>query len=93
MAGHYADPVDISLLARYCRMSVPHFRRTFTNTIGRPPGEYWHDLRMRMAASLLRTTSRPILEISYEVGFETLSSFNRMFHDTFAMSPREWRKA
>ncbi len=92
VAGHYAEPVDIDFLAARCRMSAPHFRRLFSATIGRSPRAYWHDLRMRMAASLLRTTSRPILAISGDVGFETLSSFNRLFQSTFDMSPREWRK-
>lgn len=92
ISQHYADPVDIDLLAASCRTSPPHFRRIFLQTIGRPPRLYWHDLRMRMAASLLRTTSRPILQISYDVGFASLSSFNRMFHTAFGMPPREWRK-
>lgn len=92
MSQHYANPVDIDLLAARCRTSPPHFRRIFLQTIGRSPRQYWHDLRMRMAASLLRTTSRPILQISYNVGFASLSSFNRMFHTAFGMPPREWRK-
>jgi len=63
----------------------------FVSTIGRPPRAYWHDLRMRMAASLLRTTARSVLQISQDVGFETLSSFNRVFRATFATTPRAWR--
>jgi AraC-like DNA-binding protein len=46
-----------------------------------------------MAASLLRGTPLSVLEISQEVGFETLSSFNRFFLKNFHSSPRAWRKA
>lgn len=92
LALRYADPIDISSLAKRCGLSEPHFRRTFHRVVGRSPREYWHDLRMRMAASLLRTTSRPILQISLDVGFDTLSSFNRVFRSTFRTTPRAWRR-
>lgn len=90
---HYADPVDIGLLAGRCRLSEPQFRRVFQKSLGQSPRAYWHDLRMRMAASLLKTTSRSVMTISQDVGFETLSSFNRVFRATFRTNPRAWRKS
>lgn len=92
MANHLADPLDVNRLARLCSLSAPHFRRIFGNAVGRSPRAYWHALRMRMAASLLRESKRSILEISQEVGFDTLSSFNRQFLKHFGRSPREWRR-
>lgn len=92
MADGYAAPVDIEHLARLCHMSAPHFRRVFLRAVGQSPREYWHALRLRMATSLLRGSSLSILETSHEVGFETLSSFNRLFLKTFKMSPRRWRQ-
>jgi len=93
MTDRYADPVDIARLARLCHLSMPHFRRIFLRTVGQSPREYWHSLRLRMAASLLRGTPMSVLEISQEVGFETLSSFNRLFLKNFQASPRQWRQA
>lgn len=93
MADRYADPVDIGSLAKLCHMSMPHFRRIFLRTVGQSPREYWHALRLRMAASLLQGTPMSVLEISQEVGFETLSSFNRLFLKKFQTSPRQWRQA
>jgi len=92
LTQHYTDPVDVAVLARACRLSEPHFRRLFSVAIGRSPREYWLDLRLRMAASLLRSSSRSILQISQDVGFQTLSSFNRQFLAQFEMTPRAWRK-
>jgi len=87
----YAMPLKVGKLAHSCGLSEPHFRRLFTRTIGRPPRTYWNDLRLRMAASLLCSTRRSVLEISSDVGFETLSSFNRLFRTRFGKSPRAWR--
>jgi len=91
MADHYREAVHIGPLARSCGMSLSHFRRRFLHTVGVSPRAYWHALRLRMAASLLRETSRSVLEISQQVGFETLSGFNRLFLKSYGMSPRRWR--
>jgi AraC-like DNA-binding protein len=92
MARHYAEPVDIGAAARLCGLSGPHFRRLFRRTVGRSPREYWHDLRLRMAASLLRNSTRSVLDISQDVGFGTVSSFNRLFRAVHGRSPRQWRR-
>ena len=91
LTSDYASPLKIGDLARKCNLSEPHFRRLFGKTIGRSPHDYWNDLRLRMAASLLRSTGRSVLEISQDVGFETVSSFNRLFRTRFGDSPRNWR--
>lgn len=84
--------VTPSELARMCNLSEPHFRRIFHRTLGRSPREYGFDVRMSLAASLLQSSGRSILQVSQDTGFETLPSFNRMFRKTYQMSPREWRR-
>lgn len=92
IARDYASPLRIRDLARSCGVSEPSLRRLFQQAVGRSPREYWNGLRLRMAASQLRTTTHSVLEISQAAGFETLSSFNRLFRSHFGVSPREWRK-
>jgi transcriptional regulator GlxA family with amidase domain len=93
LTRRYASQLEIGGLARSCALSEPHFRRLFKQTLGKSPRAYWNDLRLRMAASLLRGTRRSVLEISQSVGFETLSSFDRLFKTCFGKSPRAWRLA
>ncbi len=92
LAGHYTKNVRIDDLAKRCRVSVPTLRRLFHNALGVAPLEYLLRLRIQMASSLLAGTDRPILDIAFDVGFETLSSFNRHFKRQTGVSPREWRK-
>ena len=92
LAADFAEPLSTAELARLCHLSEPHFRRLFHDALGRSPREYGFDLRMRMAASLLAGTSDSVLEVSQRVGFDTLSSFNRIFRKTYGVSPREWRR-
>ncbi|MDX6767594.1 MAG: AraC family transcriptional regulator [Candidatus Methylacidiphilales bacterium] len=92
LAQNYSLDQPIGELARACGLSEPHFRRLFRASIGTTPLAYRHDLRLRMATSLLRNTSRSILEISQDVGFESLSSFNRQFRQIYHTHPSAWRR-
>lgn len=79
-------------MAKRCRVSVPTLRRLFHGALGTAPLEYLLRLRIQMASSLLAATARPILEIAFDLGFETPSSFNRHFRRRTGLSPRDWRK-
>lgn len=49
-------------------------------------------MRMSRACCLLIDTAMPIEEISSKVGYFNVENFIRMFHKTFEMSPRQYRK-
>lgn len=92
ISSGYAEPVSIPRLAQLCHMSPTHFRRIFAKAVGCSPLEYLTRFRIRMATALLESTDRKILDISQEVGYETLSSFNRHFKTVTGMSPRAMKK-
>jgi transcriptional regulator GlxA family with amidase domain len=92
LAGHHVEPIRVGELARLCHVSVTHFRRLFNQAVGRSPAQYLQRLRVRMAAALLESTDRKVLDVSLEVGYPTLSSFNRHFRSVMGMAPREWRQ-
>jgi AraC-like DNA-binding protein len=91
-AQQYGEPLRVAEAARLCRTSVTHFRRLFLHATGRTPLAYLNELRIRMAMGLLAGTRKPVLEVSLEVGFPTLSSFNRHFRRLAGNAPRKWRK-
>jgi len=92
LASNYMNQIGIGTLAKACHMSLTHFRRIFNQAIGRSPLQYLNHLRIQMASSLLASTNHTILDISLDVGYPTLSSFNRHFKSMTGTSPREWRK-
>jgi len=91
MTNHYSENVDVGDLADHCNLSVTHFRRVFRAAIGRSPLQYLAHLRVRMAAAVLSDSDKPISQIAYEVGFESINTFNRQFRSVFAAAPRQWR--
>ncbi len=92
MAGHLGEPVGMEQLAALIHVSPTHFRRLFKKSLGESPMRYFTRLRVQMAAALLETTNRTVLDISMEVGYPSISSFNRHFRNTMGMSPRQWRR-
>lgn len=89
---NYAQDFSMDDLANLCDMSPTHFRRTFTNIMGEGPLSYLIHIRISKASVLLRTTEMPVLDISEEVGFHSVSSFNRHFMEIMGISPLKWRK-
>ena len=88
----YMMDFSMESLAQLCSMSSTHFRRTFSSVMNTSPLEYLIKFRIEKASLFLQTTDMPILNISEEVGFHSLSSFNRHFSRIMGETPRDWRK-
>lgn len=93
MARDFPTPLRMDELARRCGLSEPQFRRVFRETMGCAPLSYLHAIRVHTAAALLRGTTKSVLEIGLETGFESVSSLHRVFRSHLGTSPRRWRSA
>ena len=89
---NYMTPITIDSLADLCHLSTTHFRRRFHEIMGSTPLEFINSTRIDEACKFLKSTEDSILSISEQVGFQTISSFNRCFSKLMGISPREWRK-
>ncbi|BCJ96437.1 hypothetical protein acsn021_40060 [Anaerocolumna cellulosilytica] len=89
---NYMQPISIEELADLCHLSVSHFRRTFHSIMGAAPLDFLNSTRIDEACRLLRSTEDSILSISEQVGFHSISSFNRCFMKLMEVPPRVWRK-
>jgi AraC family transcriptional regulator len=84
-------PHDLSNLARTARLSRYHFLRTFEGLTGTTPHQYLLRMRLRRAATRVRTEPTRILDIALGCGFGDVSNFNRAFRAEFGVSPRAYR--
>ncbi|MBQ2840405.1 MAG: helix-turn-helix transcriptional regulator [Oscillospiraceae bacterium] len=91
ISQHYPDDITVEALSSMCRMSLTNFRRRFASVTGMTPLRYILAMRLRMASVLLRVSDRKISDIALDVGYNTLSSFNRHFRESYNMSPRDYR--
>jgi len=52
--------------------------------------EYVRNYRLEKAAELLKNKAGTVSEIAYQVGFESLPYFSKVFLDKFGKTPSEW---
>jgi AraC-like DNA-binding protein len=88
----YAQALDIPALARIALVSEAHFIRTFRATFGETPHRYLQRRRVERAMALLRGTDRSVTDICFAVGFSSLGTFSRTFHDIVGRSPSTFRR-
>ncbi|MBP3825924.1 MAG: AraC family transcriptional regulator [Butyrivibrio sp.] len=89
---NYMLNFPIEDLANMCHLSQTHFRRVFHEIMQTSPLDYLNTTRILQSCILLRTTEESILAISEQVGFRSVSSFNRHFSEKMGAQPGEWRR-
>ena len=85
--SRYFERLDVDDLARAAGLSRAHFSREFRRAFGESPHAYLLTRRLERAAALLRTTDRPIVEICFSVGLQSVGSFTTSFRRMFGATP------
>lgn len=87
-----ADQLSLPNLAEYLGMSPRTLARKFQDELAISPGKWIQQKRIDMAITLLEETNLSISEICYEIGYQDVSSFTRLFAKITGMSPGEFRR-
>ncbi|EAZ82319.1 AraC family transcriptional regulator [Algoriphagus machipongonensis] len=87
-----AKPISLDEIAEQAYMSKEAFCRFFKLRTRRTFTQYLQQLRITEAKKLLLETDLGISQISYQVGFQTLSHFNKTFKSMTNQTPKSWRK-
>jgi AraC-like DNA-binding protein len=88
----FAKPLCIRRLARIAEVSDAHFIRTFRATFGEAPHRYLQRRRVERAMFLLRTTDLSVTDVCFDIGFSSLGTFSRTFHDIVGETPTAFRQ-
>lgn len=88
---HYAEPLDLDVLAAAAGVSKYHFLRCFAAVYGKTPARYLTERRIERAQDLLRATNLTVTEICMLVGFASLGSFSARFTDLVGMTPSAYQ--
>jgi AraC-like DNA-binding protein len=88
---HKMEPLSLATVAHASGASVFHFCKVFKKTTGLKFTDYVGRVRLEDAKTQLLNPNRRISEIAYDVGFQSLTQFNRMFKRVFGQSPTEFR--
>jgi len=84
-------PLDMQLLLRELPMSYSKFRKMFKQATGESPNQYHLNLRLDKAKELLNTTHLNVTEVAYNLGFESVFYFSKLFKKKNGISPKSYR--
>jgi len=88
---HKTEALSLSTVAQAAGASVFHFCKVFRKSTGLKFTDYVARVRLEDARTQLLNPNRRISEVAYDVGFQSLTQFNRMFKRVFGQSPTEFR--
>jgi AraC family transcriptional activator of mtrCDE len=95
ISAMFSDPArawSLPDLAGMCSMSRATFMRHFQDTLGRSAIDLLTDIRMSLAANELKKSKMSTEAVAESVGYQSVSSFRRLFADRMGMTPGEWRR-
>jgi AraC-like DNA-binding protein/ligand-binding sensor protein len=86
------EQITLRDVARTVNASTFYFCKMFKKATGLTFTEYLSLVRISKAKNLLLNPNLRISEIAYQVGFESLTHFNRVFKKLNGVSPTEYRR-
>ena len=87
---HKNEELSLADVAKAAGASVFHFCKVFHKATGLKFTDYVARVRLEDARNRLLNPNLRISEIAYDVGFQSLTQFNRTFKRVFGQSPTEF---
>jgi AraC-like DNA-binding protein/ligand-binding sensor protein len=88
---HKTEELSLADVAKASGASVFHFCKVFHKATGLKFTDYVARVRLEDARNRLLNPNMRISEIAYDVGFQSLTQFNRTFKRVFGQSPSQFR--
>lgn len=90
--GRPSESWTVEKLGRQVGLSRSALAERFGDVMGEPIFSFLTRWRLQMAAEFLLTTTRPIVSIAHEAGYESAGAFSAAFKRAFGKPPSVWRR-
>ncbi len=88
---HQTENLRLGHVAKACNTSTFYFCKRFKKVTGINFTDYLSRVRIEKSKNLLLNPNLRVSEIAFEVGFQSLTHFNRVFKKILGQSPTEYR--
>lgn len=88
---NHSEDISLGAVAKAVNTSTFYFCKMFKKATGLNFTEYVSRVRIEKSKNLLLNPNLRVSEIAYEVGFQSLTHFNRVFKKIVGQSPTEYR--
>jgi AraC-like DNA-binding protein len=89
---HSSENIELERAAELVHLSRSAFCKFFKRVTGKTFTDYVNDIRIGNACQLLIESDKLVSEIAYEIGFQNLAYFNRVFIKKKQATPRQFRE-
>jgi AraC-like DNA-binding protein/ligand-binding sensor protein len=93
IAEHADDDLSLARISKAVNVSANYFSTLFKQATGLNFADYVARVRIGKTKNLLLNPNLRISEIAFDVGFQSLSQFNRSFRRVVGVSPKEYRNS
>lgn len=90
--AHLEDRITLDAVAAHVCVSPYYFCKVFKQATGMTLTEYVNRRRIERAKRQLLVPHARVTEVAYDVGYQSLSQFNRSFLKYVGMSPTQFRE-
>ena len=91
--NHFAEAVTLDQMSQIAGLSERTLKRRFQQALRTSPNVYLQKVRIDKAKKRLLTSGRSVKTIAYDVGYENVSFFVRLFTRYTGQTPAQWRRA
>ncbi|GHT42542.1 transcriptional regulator [Bacteroidia bacterium] len=92
MKAHLEDKITLKDLAAHAGYSPSRFTALFTERTHYSPMDYYNQLKIQRACSLLQFSDLKIKEIAFRLGYYDQFHFSKSFKQEMEITPREYRR-
>ncbi len=92
MRDRFKSQITTVDLAEQAGISVRTLQRRFLKVTGMSPTHYLQKLRLQKACELLESTILPFETIAYQVGYQDVSAFRKLFKKDIGLLPKAFRE-
>lgn len=82
---------NVDSFAEQMAITSVQLRRKIKALTNQTITEYVRNYRLLVAATLLQKNEKTVSEVAYQVGFESLPYFSKMFFEKFGKNPSDWK--
>ncbi|MBN1838249.1 MAG: AraC family transcriptional regulator [Spirochaetales bacterium] len=84
--------VDMESLARSLGLEYPRFRQIFKDYTGLPPYQYFLQVKINRAKSLLQDEGYSVKQVAHMLSFDNPCYFSRLFKKKTGVAPSSWQR-
>jgi transcriptional regulator GlxA family with amidase domain len=92
LTRNYSCPNPVGNVVAQTGLPERTFKRRFKSATGFAPLEYVQSLRLEAASELLEGSDEAVEEIAYQVGYEDITFFRRLFRRYKGVTPAAYRR-